>query len=185
MAIDFRDLLNLGEEIGAFDVLLPFLLVFTLAFGVLDKSKILGKMKQLNIVVSLVIALLFIRNQALVGLVNRFLPNVSIFMIIILMFLLLVGIFVGKEHSGWTGNLLGVAFFVSLIFIIWALSSNTIGETLDLPDYLTNLDDQTKGTIIFVGVFVIIIWLVTREEKKQGEEGILEKLATELRGGKN
>ena len=73
-------------------------------------------MKQLNVVVSFVIALLFIRNQELVGLVNRFLPNVSIFMIIILMFLLLVGIFVGKEHSGCTGNIMGLAFFVSLIF---------------------------------------------------------------------
>ena len=55
MAVDFRDVLSLGEEIGAFDVLLPFLLVFTLAFAVLDKSKILGKMKQLNVVVSFVI----------------------------------------------------------------------------------------------------------------------------------
>src|SRR3989344_6578327 len=123
MAFDFRDFLNLSEEIGVFEVLLPFLLVFTLSFGVLQKSKILGKMKQLNIIVSFVIALLFVRNQILVGLVNRFLPNVSIFMIIILMFLLLVGIFVGKEHAGWTGNVLGLAFFVSIIFIIIALFS--------------------------------------------------------------
>jgi uncharacterized membrane protein YozB (DUF420 family) len=181
MAVDFRDVLSLGEEIGAFDILLPFLLVFTLAFAVLDKSKILGKMKQLNVVVSFVIALLFIRNQELVGLVNRFLPNVSIFMIIILMFLLLVGIFVGKEHSGWTGNIMGLAFFVSLIFIIISLTSDSLGDPA--PDFLKNIDDQTKGVILFVGVFVIIIFLVTRETKEKGD-GYLEKLSNELRGSK-
>ena len=180
MAIDFRDFLNLGEEIGAFEVLLPFLLVFTLVFGVLQKSKILGDLKQLNLVVSLVIALLFVRNQTLVALVNRFLPNVSIFMIIILMFLLLVGIFVGKEHAGWTGNVLGLAFFVSIIFIIIALFSR---EPFDLLPFVNVLDDQTRGIILFVGVFIIIIWLVTREPKEKGK-GFLEKLSEELKGGK-
>ncbi len=181
MAVDFRDILNLGEEVGAFEVLLPFLLVFTLSFGVLQKSKILGDLKQLNLVVSFVIALLFVRNQTLVALVNRFLPNVSIFMIIILMFLLLVGIFVGKGHEGWTGNILGIAFFVAIIFIIIALFSR---EPFDiLPPFLADMDDKTRGLILFIGVFVIIIWLVTREPKKEGK-GFLEKIAEELKGGK-
>lgn len=184
MAFDFRDFLNLSEEIGVFEVLLPFLLVFTLSFGVLQKSKILGETgKQLNTIVSFVIALLFVRNQTLVSLINRFLPNVSIFMIIILMFLLLVGIFVGKEHSGWTGNLLGLAFIVSLVFIIWALSSSSLDENFNLPEFLTDIDDQTKGTILFVGIFIIIIWLVTREPKEKGQ-GFLEKIAEELKGSK-
>ena len=46
-----------------------------------------------------------------------------------------------------------------------------------------NIDDQTKGVILFVGVFVIIIFLVTRETKEKGD-GYLEKLSNELRGGK-
>ena len=46
-----------------------------------------------------------------------------------------------------------------------------------------NIDDQTKGVILFVGVFVIIIFLVTRETKEKGD-GYLEKLSNELRGSK-
>tara|TARA_Y100000310_G_scaffold159627_1_gene159335 strand:+ start:87542 stop:88102 length:561 start_codon:yes stop_codon:yes gene_type:complete len=186
MAVDLRDILNVGEEIGIFDVALPFILVFVLAFGVLQKSKLLGKeSKNLNVIVSLVIGLLFIRNQYLVGVINQFLPNISLFMIIILMFILLVGIFVGKEHEGWTGNVLGVAFFVSIIFIIWSLSATKIGELFSLPSFLTDIDQQTKGIILFIAVFVIIIWLVTKEPKDKSKVGgSLEKLANELRGGK-
>lgn len=182
MAIDFRDFLNLGEDIGAFDVLLPFILVFTLVFAVLQKSKIFGdKNKNLNVVISFVVGLLFIRNQALVTLVNRFLPNVSLFLIIILMFLLLIGIFAG-QHKGWTGSAMGVAAIISIIFIIYSLSSATIGDTFNLPDFLTDFDDQTKGTILFIAVFVIIIWLVTKEPKQEGKEGLLERLGKEIKG---
>ena len=41
---------------GLMDVLLPFLLVFAVVFGILIKSEILGKHKGTNIVVSLVVA---------------------------------------------------------------------------------------------------------------------------------
>ena len=46
------------EAWGLTDVMLPFLLVFTLVFAVLEKTKVLGmEKKNLNVVVSLVMAL--------------------------------------------------------------------------------------------------------------------------------
>ena len=160
--MSFMDVLNQWENLGVFNVLLPFLLVFTITFAILEKIHLFGQKKQINGIIAAILGILLVRNQYIVGIINRFLPNVSLFMIIILMFLLLLGIFVGQSY-GWTDNMLGVAMFISLIFVIWSLSSDFIGEKLGLPNFLTNLDEQTKSTILFVGIFVIVIWFVTKE----------------------
>ncbi|MDD5177669.1 MAG: hypothetical protein PHT54_00075 [Candidatus Nanoarchaeia archaeon] len=158
-------------------MLLPFLLVFTLVFAVLQKIKLFGKdernIKGINVVVSLVIALLFVRNQYLVELVNRFLPNVSMFLVVILMFLLLIGLFGGS--SKWKGWMLGLATIVSLIFVIWALTAEKLFGSSG-PSWLSNMDSQTKATILFVAVFVVVIWLVVREPKKEEDSNWATKL---------
>src|SRR3989338_1647654 len=64
MAYPFNGLGNLGgilQQWAIADALLPFLLVFTISYAVLQKSKILGdKAKNFNVVVALVLGLLFI-----------------------------------------------------------------------------------------------------------------------------
>ena len=181
------DLISDLTDFGVYDIALPFLLVFTLAFAILQKSKILGKdAKNFNVVVALVVGLIFIRNQYLVVLVNRFLPNVSLFIVVFLMLLLLVAIFIKEEYAGWGNNLMAVAGIVSILAIIWSLSVDYLNGRYILPDWLTNLDTGTKSIIIFIAIFVIIIWLVTKE-KQQGEGGIgnfFEKIGKELKGEK-
>ncbi|MDD5253694.1 MAG: hypothetical protein PHG05_01140 [Candidatus Nanoarchaeia archaeon] len=172
--------LTTWENIGVYNVLLPFLLVFTLTFAVLQKIKLFGKeeknVRGINVVVSFVIALLFVRNQYLVELVNRFLPNISMFLVVILMFLLLIGLFGGG--SQWKGWMLGLATIVSLVFVIWALTADKL--FVNGPSWLSNIDPQTKSTILFVAVFVIVIYIVVREPKSGGEdEGNWAKKALE------
>lgn len=170
MAFNFYDVLGVWEEAGVFNVILPFLLVFTIIYTILIKIKILGDNKTSNGVVALIIALLVIRNDYIVGLIIRFLPNVAMFLIIILMFLLLVGTFAG-EHKEWKNPLLTISFFVSLIFIIWALASDYLGDWLKLPEWLWDLDETTKATILFIGVFVAIIYFISREETPPASGG--------------
>lgn len=174
MALNFVDLLNYWQDIGLYEVILPFMLIFTMSFAILQKVQVLGNKKEFNIIVALVIGLLFVRNQYLVGLINNFLPNVSLFMVVILMFLLLLGIFAG-EHKEWTGIMLSIAFVVSLAFILIALSTDFAEESTFLPDWMLNMDDQTKATIFLVGTMIIIIWLVTREPKGKFGEWVKER----------
>ena len=183
MAFDFATVLESWEGIGVFDILLPFLLVFTITFAVLEKSKILGEKRNFNVAIALVASLLFIRNNYLVSVVNRFLPNVSLFMVIIIMFLLLVGVFGGG--SAWSGGLLGVAALISVVFVIWALSADYIGENFTgIPDWWVSMSDEAKATIVFLGIFILIIWLVTREKKEKsgGLGDLLKKFGDSLKG---
>jgi len=182
------DLISDFSDFGIYDVALPFLLVFTIVFAVLQKSKILGdKAKNFNVVIALVIGILFVRNTQLVTLINRFLPNVSIFIVIFLMLLLLLAIFIKEEYAGWGNGMLAVAGIVSVLAIIWSLSVDYLSGRYLLPDWLTNLDSRTKSIIIFVAVFVIIIWLVTREKEEGQGHGVADffkGLGKELRGDK-
>src|SRR3989344_3697846 len=159
------EIISSFETFGVFDVALPFILIFTIAFAVMQKIQLFGaNKKNIDLIVSLVLAFLAIRNIFLIGLLNRFLPNIAMFLIIILMFLLLLGTF-GGQFSGFSGYMGVIAAIISLIFVIISLS----GDFLDLqygiilPPFLADLfyDYQTKATILFVAGIAIVIWLVT------------------------
>ena len=86
------------QQMGFYDIILPFLLVFSISYAVLQKVRIFGdaqSSKNVNVIVALVIGFLFLQNQYLVFILQRFLPNVSIIIIAALMFLLLLGVFFG------------------------------------------------------------------------------------------
>jgi len=169
MAFNFYDVLGVWEEAGVFNVILPFLLIFTITYAILIKIQILGDKKGINGVVSFVVALLVVNNTYIVGLITRFLPNIALFLVIILMFLLLAGMFLG-EHKAWANDFKYAAFAISAIFVVWALASDYLGDWLELPKWLWNLDETTKATVLFVGIFVAIIIFVTMESSGSKEE---------------
>lgn len=181
--MDFYNIFSDLESMGFFDIILPFLLVFTISFAIINKTKILGARRNVDIIVAFVIAFLSVRNEFFVNLMKSFLPNVAMFMIIILMFLLMLGIFAG-ENKEWTGYFWGIGFIISLIFILFALLFDYTDKYVSFPDWLRDMfysiDERTKGILLFIGALIIVIWLAVREPG-QGES-VLEKI---LKGPSN
>ena len=79
-----------------------FLLVFTLLYAILGKTKVLGTeeidgkhytRKNLNAIISFVVALLVVASTKLVATINTVLANVVLLLILAVFFLLLVGSF--------------------------------------------------------------------------------------------
>ncbi len=166
--VDFLGVLDQWENMGVFNILLPFLLVFAITFAILEKIALFaptGQKKQINGIIAAILGILVVRNQYIVGIINRFLPNVALFMIVILMFLLLVGIFSGQAQL--KGSLLGLGVIVSFVFVIWSLTSDFVGDRYSIPSFLYGFDETTKATVIFIGIFIGVIYFVTRE--KDGE----------------
>ncbi len=84
------------------ELIWPFLLVFVLIFAILDKTKILGEGKrQINAIVSLVIALIFVSFASAVGIIVNLMPFLAVVLVIILLFYLMMG-FVWNEKEGFT-----------------------------------------------------------------------------------
>jgi hypothetical protein len=166
--IDFGGIIANLESYGFYDVVLPFFLIFTIIFGILEKTKIFGKEShKFNVVIALVAGFLIVRETTLVALMNRFLPNVSMFVLVIIAFLIILGIF-GIQSDKWGGGLLFICVIVGLVGVIWALGQAADEEGIQwMPDwlYLTQEDFEILAGVV---ILLVVIWFVVGQKKDEG-----------------
>jgi len=170
--INFQDLVKSGQDIGVFDVFLPFLLVFAIVFAILEKTKIFGEKKaNINSVIALVIGLLIVAQKDVVATINSFLPRAALIMIIILMFLLLLAMVAGREYAGLKELPLGIAVIAIAVMLIIALSPSI------------SISQDTKNALLTFGLpiailFGIIFFITGGSSKEEGksEYGVVKFL---------
>ena len=84
MAEGFRGVIGLLDRIGVYDIVLPFLLVFTIMFAILEKTKIFGvdkidkvevTKKNINAMVSIIVAFIVVASTQLVSVINEVLAH--------------------------------------------------------------------------------------------------------------
>ncbi|OGJ21439.1 hypothetical protein A3K73_09020 [Candidatus Pacearchaeota archaeon RBG_13_36_9] len=126
------------------EFILPFLLVFTLIFAILDRSKMLGEEKrQINAIISLVIALIFLAFDFARNIVVNLMPYLVVFIVILFVFMLIFGFITAKKEGDVLnkglkialGTIFGVAVLVAVLFISggwdWIYSSLQGGGYMD------------------------------------------------------
>jgi hypothetical protein len=173
------------ENLGLLDVLLPFLLIFTIAFAVLQKSKILGeRAKNFNTMVSFVLAMAAIiphvihKGPDVVVIINTALPNVSVLMIASMMVLLLIGVF-GPDVNLLGSPLQGIIVLFAVIAVGYTFLSSA-GLVQNIP-FLA--DPETRSLIISILVFGIIVWFITKEEDKMNDRKPVRETLNNMFGG--
>lgn len=189
---NFKTVLMTLESLGIYDVLFPFILVFTIVFALMQKIKPFGedgqRTKGYSVMVALVMGFSVViphvmgyypANADIVVIINKALPNVSVVLVAILMVLLIVGLFGGKTKWGSTslsGWIAMIAF--GLVLFIFGRAA---GWFTYLPNWLAWLDNpDTQALIIVVAVFALIIWYITKEDKPEGKDkdpSFAEKMA--------
>src|SRR3989344_5952363 len=88
-------------DYGFYEVFLPFILVFAIVFGILQKTHILGKDKKLiNVMVSLAIGLIAIGSLQFSGILQEFITKIGFGVIILLGLALFLGFF-GVPLGNW------------------------------------------------------------------------------------
>ncbi len=186
--MNFVEVISRLEGFGLTDALLPFLLIFTLMFAVLQKVKIFGKdKKNINVIISVIMGLLVIiphimgtypAGKDVVEIINSAIPSVSLIVVAILMVLILLGVFgseidiAGTSLAGWIALLsFGVVTFIF---------GRAAGWFTYMPNWLSWLDDpDTQAMVIILLVFGMLIWFVTKEPKTD-KEGSLSRIGNEL-----
>lgn len=168
---------------GVTDVLLPFVLVFTIVFATLQKTKILGDgKKQYNVILALVMGLAVVIPHVVgrypfnfdpVDVINRALPQVSIILVAIIMLLLIIGVF-GNEIDIAGGSLAGWIVVLAIITVVLIFGS-AVGWFM-FPFWLSFLyDPELQALIVMILVFGIIIWFITKDDKDKTKEKGLGK----------
>lgn len=103
------------------EAVLPFILIFTVVFAILQKSKILGDgKKQIDALVALVVGLITITFANAVGIINYLLPFLAVSIVMILVFLILVAMVSTGEkgfelHKGFKWTIMIMAFIAVVI----------------------------------------------------------------------
>jgi hypothetical protein len=177
------------QRIGIYDVVLPFLLTFTIIFAIFEKSKILGTekvedtvytKKNLNAMASFVIAFLVIASSRLVETITRVSSNIVILVLLGVFYLLLVGTFwtpskeTGENWTALTGKwntLFMIIMFIGIIIVFLdAIRDETGRSWLEvLWDYLSQFWTSTAVASIILIIFLIVfVWFMARG--KEGEE---------------
>lgn len=111
------------------DIILPFLLVFTLVFAILDKTKLLGEEKrQVNAIMSLVIGIILISFPFARDIIVKLIPFLVVALVILFVFMLIYGFVSGKKEGDvlnkglkiTLGILAGLAVVVAVLWITGA-----------------------------------------------------------------
>lgn len=157
MPFDLRNVLGFFEQYGFYDVVFPFILVFTIVFATLQKVRIFGKeSRRYNALIALVMALMFLAATKLVKALNQYLPIVGFVLALFLGLMLILGLFGIKEGSGVQkmGWVLGGV--VVLIVGAYYLPS-------DIFSFLKPLKEYTPIIVIGAILLGIIIWVTKGE----------------------
>lgn len=177
----FRGVISFLEKLGVYDIILPFLLVFTLVFAILEKTKILGvekvkdqefTKKNINAMVAFVTAFLVIASTQLVAIISSVMANVVLLLVLSICFLLLVGSFYSDKQFSLENSPKWVKFLMVFMFIgVVVIFLNALGwlETVFGVFYLmfTNLDAEWAATALFLIIIVGFIVYVTHEPKNK------------------
>ncbi len=178
------------SDVGFQDVVLPFFLIFIVVFAVLQKTHPLGKRKSMNVVFALVVSLLVViphvthtyQGYDVVAALNTAIPQVSYWIVLGIMFLVLLGTFGISLNFGENGSEHGLRSFViwsSLLIVlaIFAQSANWLHWGW-LGALLNSIDPNAVALFVIILVFIALIAFISggdEETDDQNKEGFLDK----------
>lgn len=182
----FRQVLVFFDKIGLFDVVLPFLLVFTIVFAILEKTKVLGTediegkkytKKNLNAMASFVMAFLVVASSKLVETIVKVSSNAVVVLFLSVLFLLLVGSFYKEGEpvyleGGWKIVFM-IIVFIAIIGIFLDAIKTADGRTWleRLGDFTGSGGDELAGSILLLAIVVLFVVYAVKEPSKGSAQG--------------
>ncbi|MFT4260802.1 MAG: hypothetical protein ACMXX9_00025 [Candidatus Woesearchaeota archaeon] len=174
----FGNAIEFMAELGIFDTVLPFLLVFTMLFAFLEKTKIYGTdkfkteggtvvdmpKKNLNAMTAFVISFFVVASTQLVALISQVISQAVLVIVLVFLLLLTLGSFEEQTDKpffikgGWGKALQAIVFIsISLIFL------NSLGWLDLIFEFIqNNWDNQAVAALIMVllliGFMAAIVW---------------------------
>ncbi len=151
------------------EIVLPFLLVFTLIFAILDKTQVLGEGKrQINAIIAFVIGLILIAFPGPRNLIVNLMPLLVIMAVVMMIFLMLYSFAGGDTGEKWLKITFGV--LVGLVLIIALLVfSGVWGHIVNA--FKGGYGSSIVTNVVFVVIIVAAIIIVLVSGGKGGGGG--------------
>lgn len=118
------DLYAQWESSGVFDFLLPALLIFSVIFGILTSTGVLGANRGVNFVIAATSALMAMRLQIVSDFFGLLLPGLGIGVAVLVVVLVLSGLFLQKANwRQWMPTFFWGGVIIALVIVISVLNS--------------------------------------------------------------
>ena len=174
------------DRLGVYEVLLPFLLIFTLIFAILEKTKIFGTeevnghemaKKNLNSMFAFVTAFIVVASSRLVATINEAIANITILVLLGFGFMLLIGVFhTGKDElkidKTYKNIFIGIMFVGILGIFMHAIKTKDGTPWLYYGwNYLVNnIDTGAMGALILTLLIVGMMAFITGSPKDKKDD---------------
>jgi len=184
----FREVLVFFERLGVYDVILPFLLTFSIFFAILEKTKVLGTeksegpkggdtttKKNLNAMVAFCGAFFIIASSKMVAIIQESLANVVLLVLVIVSYLLLIGTFYKESEEvalegGWRKFMMVIIFIGIVLIFAHAIPTDDGEPFLDYAyNYIVDHYDSTAVSAIIMIILVVglMIWITSEPKAKE------------------
>ena len=158
------DVLNQWNEMGVFSYVLPFLLIFAIVYGILEKAKFFSNGNEpnrgVNAIIALAIGFISLQFDFVSTFFATIFPRFGVGIAIFLVFIIFAGLFYDEGKNKGTFLVIGVVIAVAVI--IWAMSNwSSWGYYGGISYWL-----EDNFWAIIIGIIVIVaITLVVRKNK--------------------
>lgn len=182
----FGNAIEFMARLGVFDVVLPFLLVFTLMFAFLEKTKIFGterylseedgkhyviSRKNLNGMASFVIAFFVIASTQLVALINEITSRIVLVILLIFTFTLTVGAMDKQEKDGFYLKGGWKKMFYVIVFIaIAVIFLEALGWLQAIYGWIGGIWTNEAGAAVLMVIIILIFMLYVMKSPDLGKK---------------
>lgn len=152
------------EQQGVFAYVLPFLMIFAITYGILDKTGIF-KQNGINVILSLTVGLMALQMNFVSYFFREIFPRMGIMLSIILVLIILLGLFFDFNNH-WVKVILGGVITIGVIVIlvqsfdVFSWMGSSWGSSWGMSYWL-----ERNGTSLIIGV-LLIAGIVAISKKK-------------------
>lgn len=157
-----QDVIAYLGRLGLWDVVLPFILVFTITYAILERTKVLGAENgepkhRFNAMLAVVIGFIVLIAVDTLNVINVFSEMIVILILVAVCIAVIFGFFGFQEfHKKW--------YFMAIAVLVFGIASL---YALGLFDYLDwNALRRYEGVIVGLIIFFIVLWIILRPAKK-------------------
>jgi len=173
----FGNAITVLQSLGFFSVVLPFLLIYSIVYGTLVRTKIFGEgASQINAMVAFTIALIFVAAANVVNIMELFVPWVGLIAIFVVSAMMLSVLILGGDIDEFAKRYRTPAIGLIIIALFYALFSvagwfESIGDTLfggksNMIMGLISMEDLL-GVVVLLGIIGAMMF-VTKGSSKGG-----------------
>jgi len=170
-----QDVIAFLGRLGLWDVVLPFILVFTVTYAILERTKVLGtedgKPKhRFNAMFAVVIGFIVLIAVDTLNVINMFSEMIVILILVAVCIAVIFGFFGFQEfHKKW--------YFMAIAVLVFGIASLYVLGAFDYLDW--NALRRYEGVIVGLIIFFVVLWIILRPAKKEETEEEKKKKAGE------